>query len=237
MSFIQQNNIPFAFAVQRGNVSNFTAINKFGYNSAVGTSYETIHDGNNLYTYISSAGTATVTSSDTSSDNDSVVEIQGLDANYNLQTVDATVGGSATTETFIRVFRVRVKSANTGTANVGVISVTVSSTVVAKIAAAEGQSLMAVYTVPAKHTAYVVSVNASSSKDLENTYRLRTRQITEDAFNTKDFFTARGGHTKRDFNVPIKLDAKTDIELQVKGSATSAASGGFEIILEKTDQS
>ena len=237
MSFTQQNNVPFAFAVQRGNVSNFTAINKFGYNSAVGTSYETIHDGNNLYTYISSAGTATVTSSDTSSDNNGTVEIQGLDANYNLQTVTATIGGSATTETFIRVFRVRMTSANTGTANVGVISVTVSSTVVAKIAAAEGQSLMAVYTIPAKHTAYVVSVNASSSKDLENTYRLRTRQIDEDAFNTKDFFTARGGQVKRDFSVPVKLEAKTDVELQVKGSATSNVSGGFEIILEKTDQS
>ena len=98
MSFTQQNNVPFGFAVQRGNVSNFTAINKFGYNSAVGTSYETIHDGNNLYTYISSAGTATVTSSDTSSDNNGTVEIQGLDANYNLQTVTATIGGSATTE-------------------------------------------------------------------------------------------------------------------------------------------
>ena len=96
MSFIQANNLPFGFAVQRGNVPNFSAINKFGYNSAVGTSYETIWDGNNAYTYVSSAGTATVTSSDTSSDNDSVVEIQGLDANYNLQTVDATVGGSAT---------------------------------------------------------------------------------------------------------------------------------------------
>lgn len=237
MSFIQSNNLPFGFAVQRGNVPNFSAINKFGYNSAVGTSYETIWDGNNAYTYISSAGTATVTSSDTSSDNDSVVEIQGLDANYNLQTVDATVGGSATTETFIRVFRVRVKSANTGTANVGVISVTVSSTVVAKIAAAEGQTLMAVYTIPNKYRGYLVSVNGSSSKDLENTFRLRARNVTEDAFNTKGFITTRGGLFHKNYEVPVVLEAKTDLELQVKGSATSNVSGGFELILEKIDQS
>lgn len=237
MSFIQSNNLPFGFAVQRGNVTNFTAINKFGYNSAVGTSYETIWDGNNLYTYASSAGTATVTSSDTSSDNDSVVEIEGLDANYNLQTVDAVVGGSATTETFIRVFRVRVKSANTGTANVGVISVTVSSTVVAKIAAAEGQTLMAVYTIPNKYRGYIVSVNGASSKDLENTFRLRARSVAEDAFNTKGFITTRGGLFQKNYEVPVVLEAKTDLELQVKGSATSNVSGGFELILEKIDQS
>ena len=67
--------------IAAGNVKKTSHINKFGYNSAVGTAFETVHDGSNVYSYIANAGTATVAGA---SDAGAVVEIQGLDANYNL---------------------------------------------------------------------------------------------------------------------------------------------------------
>ena len=64
MSIIDINNMPFGLGVQKGLVTNFSGVQKFGLNTAVGTSFETIWDGNNTYTYPSSSGTATATLSE-----------------------------------------------------------------------------------------------------------------------------------------------------------------------------
>ena len=238
MSIIDINNMQFGLGVQKGLVTNFSGVHKFGLNTAVGTSFETIWDGNNTYTYPSSAGTATITSSDTASDNNGTVEIQGLDSNYDLATETLTIGGSAGSTSFIRVFRAIMKTANTGTSNVGTLTVTVSSTTVAQIRPTYGQSLMAIYTIPRKYNGYILQLDVGSSKDLENEIRLITKEIDNgNVFNTKSFITTRGGFMEKNYIVPVKLEEKTDIELIAKASATSAVSGGFELVLEKVDQS
>lgn len=230
-------NFPLGLSVQKGLVQNFSGISKFGLNTAVGTSFETIWDGNNTYTYLSSAGTATATSSDTD-DNTGTVEIQGLDSNYDLATETLTIGGSAGSTNFIRVFRAIMKTANTGNANVGTISITVSSTTVAQIRPTYGQTLMCVYTVPRKYNAYLLQLDVGSSKDLENEIRFITKDISNgNVWSTKSFITTRGGFIEKNYAVPIVITEKTDIELIVKSSATSEVSGGFELILEKIDQS
>lgn len=230
-------NFPLGLSVQKGLVQNFSGISKFGLNTAVGTSFETIWDGNNTYSYPSSAGTATATSSDTD-DNTGTVEIQGLDSNYDLATETLTIGGSAGSTNFIRVFRAIMKTANTGNANVGTISITVSSTTVAQIRPTYGQTLMCVYTVPRKYNAYLLQLDVGSSKDLENEIRFITKDISNgNVWSTKSFITTRGGFIEKNYAVPIVITEKTDIELVVKSSATSEVSGGFELILEKIDQS
>ena len=237
MSIIDINNMPFGLGVQKGIVTNFSGVQKFGLNTAVGTSFETIWDGNNTYSYPSSAGTATATSSSTD-DNTGTVEIQGLDSSYDLVTETLTIGGSAGSTSFIRVFRAVMKTANTGNTNVGDISITVSSTTVAKITAGYGQTLMALYTVPRKYNAYILQLDVGSSKDLENEIRLITKEISNgDVWNTKAFITTRGGFIEKNYIVPIKIPEKTDIEIIAKASATSAVSAGFEFVLEKVDQS
>lgn len=238
MSIIDINNMPFGLGVQKGLVTNFSGVHKFGLNTAVGTSFETIWDGNNTYTYPSSSGTATATSSDTASDNNGTVEIQGLDSNYDLATETLTIGGSAGTTNFIRVFRAIMKTANTGNANVGTITITVSSTTVAQIRAGYGQTLMCVYTVPRKYNAYLMQIDVGSSKDLENEIRFIVKDISNgNVWNTKAFITTRGGFVEKNYVVPVSIPEKTDIELIAKASATSSVSGGFELILEKVDQS
>jgi hypothetical protein len=237
--FQNANNVPFGLSVQKGLINNFDGVHKFGLNTAVGTSFETIWDGNNTYTYPSSAGTATATSSDTASDNTGTVKIFGLDSNYDLAEETLTIGGSAGSTSFIRVFRAVMISANTGTGNVGVITITVSSTTVAQIRAGYGQTLMCVYTVPRKYNAYLMQIDVGSSKDLENEIRFITKKINGvgSVFTTKAFITTRGGFVEKNYAVPVKIEEKTDIELIGKASATSAISGGFELILEKVDQS
>jgi len=233
MSFASINNAPFGLALQKGEINRFGGIHKFGLNTAVGTSFETIWDGNNTYTYPSSAGTATVTSSNTSADNGGTVEVEGLDANYDVAKETITIGGSAGSTSFIRVYRVVMKTANTGNANVGVITVTVSSTTVAKIQAGYGQTLMCVYTVPRNHIAYLMQIDIGSSKDLENEIRFITKEISNgNVWNTRAFITTRGGFMEKNYVIPVKITEKTDIELIAKASATSSISGGFELVLQ-----
>ena len=233
MSFASINNAPFGLALQKGEINRFGGIHKFGLNTAVGTSFETIWDGNNTYTYPSSAGTATVTSSNTSADNAGTVEVEGLDANYDVATETITIGGSAGSTSFIRVYRAVMKTANTGNANVGDITITVSSTAVAKIQAGYGQSLMCVYTVPRNHIAYLMQIDIGSSKDLENEIRFITKEISNgNVWNTRAFITTRGGFMEKNYVIPVKITEKTDIELIGKASATSSISGGFELVLQ-----
>ena len=238
MALSNQYNFPLGLSVQKGLIENYSGVQKFGLNTAVGSSFETIWDGNNTYTYPSSAGTATATSSDTGSDNNGTVEIQGLDNNYDLATETLTIGGAAGSTSFTRVFRAVIKTANTGTTNVGTISITVSSTTVAQIRPEYGQTLMCVYTVPRKYNAYLMQIDIGSSKDLENEIRFITKEIDNgNVWNTKSFITTRGGFMEKNYAVPVVITEKTDIELIAKASATSAVSGGFELILEKIDQS
>jgi hypothetical protein len=218
------------FQIARGLIRGASHINKFGYNSSVGATFETVWDGSNLYTYIGTAGTALVTSSNTSDDNNGTVEIQGLDANYNVQTVTATIGGSATTETFIRVFRVKMLTANTGTSNVGTITVTVDSTAAAIISPTKGQTLMAVYTIPAGKKGYLLKLQGNLEKAKESEFQLMAKPFGG-AFNIKGKFGSSGDVVNYDYPVPLEFDEKTDIEVQVRAGATTAAGALFDLIL------
>jgi len=238
MSLFDNTFAPIGLSIQRGNVGNFNGVHKFGLNTAVGSgAFETVWDGNNTYTYPSSSGTATATSSDTD-DNTGTVKIFGLDSNYDFAEETLTIGGSAGTINFIRVFRAVMITANTGTANVGTITITVSTTTVAQIRVGYGQTLMCVYTIPRNYNAYLMQIDLGSSKDLENEIRFISKEIDNgNVWNTRAFITTRGGFIEKNYAVPVKFTEKTDLELVAKASATSSVSAGFELILEKVVQS
>ena len=162
--------------IARGLVKGVYSVNKFGYNSDVpSNAFETVWDGSNLYTYVSTPGVATVTSTDTTDDNGGTVQVFGLDNNYNLVDETLTIGGAAGSVTFKRVFRAVMLTATTGDTNEGTISVTVDSIAVAKISPGKGQTLMAIYTIPANKRGYLVQLDVGSSKNLENEIQLLVR--------------------------------------------------------------
>ena len=228
VGYLTEQNLQIARGLVRGAYS----VNKFGYNNAVpSNAYETIWDGSNLYTYISTAGTATVTSSDTASDNGGTVTVYGLDANYDLVQETLTIGGSAGSQSFYRVFRATLDSANTGTSNVGTITVTVDSTSAAIISPARGQTLMAIYTIPRGKRGYLVQLDVGSQKDLENEIVLVVKNGSGNVFQTKEFISVRGGYNAKTYQLPVPIEEKYDIEIRAKSSATSAVSAGFELIV------
>nr|AKH48570.1 hypothetical protein SRSM4_124 [uncultured marine virus] len=237
MSINHLTQMPLGLAIQRGNIPNFSGIQKFGYNTAVGTSFETIWENGSTYSYPTSATTAVATSSDTSSDNDSTVHIYGLDSNYDLADEVITVGGSASTTSFIRVFRSVLTNANTGVVNVGKITTTVNSLPVSVIDVGYGQSLQAIYTIPRNYRGYLMSIDVGTSKQKEVQVKFMQRPINGNTFQTKSLITTFGTPFKKDFLVPAILSEKSDLEIRAKADATTAISAGFQLILEKIVQS
>ena len=205
-------------------------INKFGYNASVGASDETIHDAGGIYSYITTAGTATVAGA---SDPTAVIEIQGLDENYLPVIEDVTVGGTSTAS-FIRVFRARVKTPHTGTdTNIGAITVTVDSAVRATILAGKGQTLMALYTIPAGHEGYLLKFQGSIDKNQEAQFSIYARPF-DNGFNIKGQFGTFSNSITYDYPVPLKFTEKTDIEIRANAGATAGIGALFDIVLLTT---
>jgi hypothetical protein len=237
------DDIPFYLAVQQGKVPGYSMVNKFGYNSSIGSgAFETIWETGNDYPWQSSAVTVDVVSDDT---NDNLagtgartLRIQGLDSSYNLVEETVDMDGTTTvttTQTFLRVFRMSVETAGTSGNNEGTITVTYTggSDVAATITAGNGQTLMTLYTIPAGYTGYLLSMNISSGKDQEMDFKFiqRDNGVANAAFQTKQFLNVRGGQTTVIFNAINVIPQKSDIYVSGKASSTSSSSASFDLLL------
>jgi len=236
MSFIDINNMSFGLAIQRGLVNNFSGVQKFGYNTAVGTVFETIWENGGLYAYPTTATTAVATSTSTD-DNDSLVHIYGLDSNWDLADEVISVGGSASTTSFIRVFRSVLENANTGIVNVGKITTTVNSLPVSIVDVGYGQSLQTLYTIPRNYRGYLMSIDVGTSKQKEVEAKFMQRPLNGNTFQTKSLVTSFGTPFRKDYLVPEILSEQSDLEMRAKADATTSISAGFQLILEKIVQS
>jgi len=218
------SNIPIA----TGGVTGYSHINKFGYRSTLATTgFETIWDGAaSNYTY-QTVGTAIATSdAAASADDTKEVNIQGLDENYNEVSETITIGGGASTAQFSRVFRARMVSEN----NDGNVTITTTGTV-AYIQEDAGQTLMAVYTIPAGKTGYLIKLHGTVDKNQDAIFRLVSRDFGTTVFNVKGQFGVFANSFDYDYPVPLVFSEKTDIE--VRADAGNSMGGGalFDIIL------
>jgi len=161
----------FYLEVAKGNVAGHSSINKFGSNIDIadGTE-EPVWSGSGAYTFSTTADITHIVSSNTG-DNGKVVEVQGLNASWEVIVQEKALGSPATTGValttpLIRVFRMRFLDAatNVGVVQCGVGAVTSAFTagnLRAQMDAGNGQTLMAIYTVPAGKTAYMTKYYAS----------------------------------------------------------------------------
>jgi len=213
--------------IASGLVINTSHVNKFGYNPSLSSSLQTVTDIGGVYSYIQTAGPATVTGA---SDAGAVINVQGLNENYDLINENITVGNTST-NSFIRVFRARVVSLTTGDVNVGNITVTVDGAIRATILAGTGQTLMALYTIPRNTTGYLVKFQGSVAKSQEIVFKLFSRKIDDGAFNLKGQFGSFANPITYDYPVPLLFEEKTDIEVRAVAGATAAGGAIFDLIL------
>jgi len=142
-----------------------------------------------------------------------------------------TIGGAASTAQFIRVFRARMVTANTGSTNVDEIRIRNGSTDEAIIKAGAGQTLMALYTIPAGKTGYLLKINGSIDANNDALFRLYAKPFGE-AFNVKGQFGVFASGFNYDYPVPLKFEAKTDIEVKALSQNNVGGGATFDIVLK-----
>ncbi|MHC4707896.1 MAG: hypothetical protein ACYS8I_12525, partial [Planctomycetota bacterium] len=117
------------------------------------------------------------------------ITVQGIDSSFDeITEAIATAGGSASsdsTNTFWRVHRAWVSSAGTyGGANTGAVTIedgNPGGTDILTIAAGEGQSQDAIWTVPDGFTAYLMGITANVDAAVEADIAIYTRSSMNDA--------------------------------------------------------
>ena len=246
---------PFELQVARGQVAYHESVYKFGNNAEVADSTETIWQQGGLYSYLSAASVLKVSSSsanDTSAGTGArTVELFGLDGDYNEINELVTLNGQTavnTTQSYLRINRMIVRSAGSGGYNAGIIYAgtgTVTTGVPANIYATingdgTNQSLMALWTVPAGYTGYLMQYDVSNGTSSNTPAVCKMTLVARpygEVFQSKDVKSLTTGmHIENTLVVPIKFAEKTDIEVRAVSSSASVTfdiSAAFEIIYIK----
>lgn len=232
--YFDNSQLAEAIRIASGDTKGVSHINKFGYNPSIADAVETIWDGGGTYSYLDSVGLSSVlTVTSSVADSGLNLEIQGLDASYQslTETITATSAGNTGTSEFYRVFRAIV-SGNSDSSNVNDITVEAGSTTLAQVSAGKGQTLMALYTIPAGKTAYLKQFQGSMDKSNASAIFKMMARPSDGVFNIKGQFGSAGGSpVTYDYSIPLKFDEKTDLEVKAETSGTSGAGAVFDLIL------
>ena len=245
-SFGVASNIP----ISAGSVSGYKAIHKFGRNSNVGNTPETIWMYGGKYQYLAVGAASTLYAYSANSEDSAAgdgartVTIQGLDNDFNEIEETVTVGGAATTLEFLRVYRAFVYTAGSTNTNEGDVLISTgaggSGTVLADIGTIGtgstfglGQTQLALYTIPAGKSGYLTTWNVGlAPANNKATVLLKSRELNGDGpFRTKDIVDLVGGYHTQNYSIPLCFPAKTDIEILASGDTSSIISSSFDIIL------
>jgi hypothetical protein len=228
---------PFNQMVAEGNITDHSFIHKFGAvpalsNGATGSVWD-INDTVYPWSAFDTAGVINLDRASTS-DANKIVTVIGLDADYN-QTQESITLTNASNNTgtvvFKRVFRAFVAD---GTTNVGNIDIQRASTTVARITATKGQTLMAVYTIPAGYTGYLYKGSASAQTGADATGNMFVRFFGQQSFRTQHTFEVggTGGQYTYEFTFPPPIPEKSDIDVQVVGRTNNGRyTAAFDLLL------
>ncbi len=228
---------PFNQMVAEGNITDHSFIHKFGAvpalsNGATGSVWD-INDTVYPWSAFDTAGVVNLDRANTS-DANKVVTVIGLDADYNetQESITLTDASNNTgTVVFKRVFRAFVAD---GVTNVGNIDIQRDSTTVARITATKGQTLMAVYTIPAGYTGYLYKGTASAQTGADANGNMFVRFFGQQSFRTQHTFEVggTGGQYTYEFTFPPPIPEKSDIDVQVVGRTNNGRyTAAFDLLL------
>jgi len=158
---------PFELQVARGQITNHQPVEVFGYSTqvagtALGPLWEGLTQSGGAYTYPSSAGQIVLLSASGATDANLIIQVNGLDANFNVLSELVTLNGSGTATTVNSYLRINGLFVTNGL-NAGNITAKIATVLYAQINAGVGQTQMSLYTVPKGYTFYLTYVQANAS--------------------------------------------------------------------------
>ena len=219
--------------VSRGLVRDSEARNIFGFNTAIGTSFVAAWENAVAYVYPNTALQMTAVSS-SASDTNVTILIMGLDENYNRKSNTVTLNGTSTVNIgeFFRINDVITISGNA----VGDVTIANNNITYAKINAGTGKNQASIFTVPAGYEFYLYRIDAFCASAVQNNrilfFRNFIRQPNGVVLQVAQTSFLEQMNIQR--RIPFRYAEKTDIQLQVRGSAGTQEIGVFaEGILTK----
>ena len=230
----------FPLQVSRGKVKGADQIHKFGAvpSLSINTtgSVWDVDDTEYPWSAFDTAGVLAVPAVNASDDGKTLL-VLGLDENYELTSESFTLsnaGAVTGTQTFKRVYRAYISS---GVANVGQVNVTRGGTTVARLIAGAGQTLMAVYTVPAGYTGYMYRGVATAQSGSDATGFMYVRYNSTGAFRVGHTFEiSGGGEYDYVFSFPQRMPEKTDIDVRLTTRSNNGRfTAAFDLLLIKDD--
>ena len=250
---------PFDLQVSRGQISGHTPLNIFGYGTTGTTAglFVTMWENSPTTNYVFpvSAQVMYVASTVGAGDSGALIQVTGLDANYNpiseVVALGATAGtGVATTKSYFRINNISVSLSST-VQPTGVITLqnqaaTSGAVEYAQINTATfngstislGTSQMSVYTVPANTTLQLTRFTANSSFTGNTANYCTYRAVAQypSVLNSSATLVKRvvlQTPFVQQFNIqrtfPFAYPAGTDVQWQIAPSATTAATVGINI--------
>lgn len=225
----------YGMDIVRGYVEDFLPVHKFGSNTNLSGSQESIWSVGGMYPWSAFATAQTLYFISTDNADTNVLEVEGLDANYNLQTKEYTLTGTTAidsgSDTWARVFRMYTEQEHAGTITARVTSGV--GTVVAQIDASFAQTRMAVYTIPAGYNGYLLQYTAGVGKGNDVNLLLFVRPFNC-GFRVQNQSHLYQNTFTHSFALPLFMHEKSDIDFtgttQTPGSDCLVS---FDLILDK----
>jgi hypothetical protein len=219
--------------VSRGLVRDAEVRNIFGFNTAIGTEFIAAWENAVAYVYPNTTLQMTAVSSNTS-DIAVTILINGLDENYNRKSNTITLNGTSNVSIgeFFRINDVITLSGNA----LGNVTIANSGTTYAKVDAGAGKNQASIFTVPAGHEFYLYRIDAFCATASINNRHLFFRNFVRQPNGTilqvaQTSFLEQMNIQRR---IPFRYAEKSDIQLQVRSSASTQEIGVFaEGILAK----
>ena len=204
--------------IARGYYDNARPLHIFGFNTAIGTSYETIfNDGGGIYPFPISGSVLAVVSD---ASDFCVVQITGLDVNFN-EVVELVTLNGLTPVTTVNSFY-RVNDARTvGALNTGNVTISHSGSTVAYLGAGLGVHQGALYTTAADETVYIGMISFTSGTVNPNKYLFGRAFTNHPVVGKHNFWesTWAVGNLPFILPMPFVIPPKTDFSLEVKSSS------------------
>jgi len=237
---------PFDLQVSRNQIMGHTNVQLFGYSANVGSTtlgplWEGLSLSGGAYVYPGSALQMTLVS--TNNADTQIVQVQGLDINYNLLSEYVTLTGTTPVTTVNSYFRINGLYITNGV-NAGAITCKNSTNLYAQINAGIGQTQMSLYTVPNGYTFYLTYIQADSSIGFTSSNYMIFAEFNKFNLNTtgdniNGYIVNYGGNTTlltqspfvQTLNIPYTVALShpggTDIQFQVKANTGSPFSAGI----------
>lgn len=232
-------------AIAEGGVLGHSVMLKFGRNPDIDTgSAEDVWEGGGVYPFDTTAQSLEIVSSDGADVSNGTgartVTVIGLDANYVAKSEVVTMTGgtaAALPGTWMRVHRCSVATAGSGEVNAGTLTVRIAGAGATRlvVGAGDGQTLMAVYTIPAGTTGYLyhyyVTGNATPvAPTMDVNLWTRTNAGVRNLKHQQAM--SSGQALDYWFAIPFRITEKTDVWIRAASSVNNTdVCGGFDLVL------